>query len=296
MSGLFQRQPRRESRASDSGIVPTEQAAGTGDWRSYDQVAREYERVHASRTAHIAADLVTVAGILPGARVLDIGTGTGVVVEAAQATAGPDAVVIGVDASVPMVIEGRRARPGLRLAAAQVIDLPFRDGRFDVVTAAFVLSHFTRLDTAMFDILRVLAPGGRVAFSVWGEREDEFQRTWREMVEQVATKQLLSSAMQDVMPWEDRFRDPRRLEETLRETGLRPVRVERRQYRFEMSLEDYVTSREVAASGRFLRDMLGPRMWESFRERVRATYRDRFPDPLVDFRDVLLAVGTKPLS
>jgi ubiquinone/menaquinone biosynthesis C-methylase UbiE len=278
-------------------MVPTTGAGGaSGDWRSYDQVAADYERVHAPRTAQIGADLVTVAGVLPGERVLDIGTGTGVVAEAARQGAGDDTLVVGVDASLPMLLEARRARPSLRLAAAQAIDLPFRDARFDVVTAAFVLTHFTKYDTALHDILRVLTRGGRLAVSVWGEREDEFQRTWREQVEQVATKELLRGAMARAMPWEDRFRDPKRLEETLREAGLRPVRVERRQYRFEMSLEDYVISREVAASGRFLRDMLGPRMWDSFRDRVRALFRERFPDPLVDFRDVLLAVGTKPVS
>jgi SAM-dependent methyltransferase len=195
-----------------------------------------------------------------------------------------------------MLLEAHRARPALRLAAAQAIDLPFKEGRFDVVTAGFVVTHFTKYETALFDMLRVMTPGGRLAASTWGEREDEFQRTWREQVEQVATKEMLRGAMAKVMPWEDRFRDPRRLEETLREAGLRPVRVERRQYRFEMSLEDYVISREVAASGRFLRDMLGPRLWEPFRKRVRSLFRERFPDPLVDFRDVLLAVGTKPVS
>jgi ubiquinone/menaquinone biosynthesis C-methylase UbiE len=259
-------------------------------------VAAEYERVHAPRTAQIGADLVTVAGVLPGERVLDVGTGTGVVAEAAQRAAGEKTLVVGVDASLPMLLEGRRVRPASRLVASQAIDLPFRDARFDVVTAAFVLTHFTKYDTALHEILRVLTRGGRLAVSVWGEREDEFQRTWREQVEQVATKEMLRGAMAKAMPWEDRFRDPRRLEETLREAGLRPVRVERRQYRFEMSLEDYVISREVAASGRFLRDMLGPRMWEPFRERVRTLFRERFPDPLVDFRDVLLAVGTKPVS
>jgi hypothetical protein len=76
--------------------------------------------------------------------------------------------------------------------------------------------------------------------------------------------------------------------------GLHPVRVERREYRFQLSLEDYVTGREIAASGRFVRDMLGPEGWDSFRERARARFRERFPDPLIDFRDVLLAVGTKP--
>ena len=109
---------------------------GTGDWRSYDQVAEPYERVHSPRTSLVAADLVTVAGILPGERVLDVGTGTGVVAEAAMRAAGDGTMVVGVDASVPMVLEGHRSRPTVRLVAAQAIDLPFRDGRFDVVTAA----------------------------------------------------------------------------------------------------------------------------------------------------------------
>ncbi len=195
-----------------------------------------------------------------------------------------------------MLRVGVAARPGIRVAAAEAIDLPFRDGTFDAVTASFVLAHFRKYDTALFDMIRVLEPGGRLAVSAWGEAEDEFQRTWRELVEEVVPHEILQDALQRAMPWEDRFRDPHRLEEALRDAGLRPVEVQRREYRFQLSREDYVAGRETTASGRFIRDMLGPEGWDAFRGRGREAFAERFPEHMTDFRDVLLAVGTKPDS
>ena len=263
----------------------------SNDWRTYDSIADTYERIHGRRTGEVAADLVAMAGIGPGQRVLDAGTGTGVVAEAARVAG---ASVAGVDASLEMLLVGREARPDVPRAAAEAIDLPFRDGTFDVVTAGFVLSHFKRVETALFDLIRVLKPGGTLAVTSWGETEDEFQRTWRELVEGVATHELLDDAMRRAMPNEEAFRDRRRLEQTLRDAGLRPVRTELKEYRFVMSLDDYVDGRTTTVSGRFLRDMLGDRGWMSFLDRARVAFHDKFPDPITDFREVNLAVATKP--
>jgi trans-aconitate methyltransferase len=232
-----------------------------------------------------------MAGVAPGRRVLDVGTGTGVVAEAARSAG---ATAVGVDASLAMLRVARSSRPDVPVAAAEAIDLPFPDGTFDAVMAGFVLSHFVHVDTALFDLVRVLKPGGVLAVTTWGETEDEFQRTWRELVEDVATHELLDDAVRRAMPNEEHFRDRGRLEEALRDQHLHPVRVERREYRFVMSLDDYVDGRTTAVSGRFLRDMLGDEAWASFLDRARATFRERFPDPLTDFRDVNLAIATKP--
>jgi len=50
---------------------------------------------------------------------------------------------------------------------------------------------------------------------------------------------------------------------------------------------------EVWAVGRFAKEMLGDTAWAGFRERARTVFADRFPDPLHDRHDVLLAIGIK---
>ena len=56
------------------------------DWRSYDRTAETYERIHAPRFVEPARDLVALAGVRAGAKVLDVGTGTGVAAEVARDT------------------------------------------------------------------------------------------------------------------------------------------------------------------------------------------------------------------
>ena len=100
------------------------------DWRSYDLTAATYERVHAPRFAEPARDLAALAGVTAGARVLDVGTGTGV---AAAIAAELGARALGVDRSTGMLEAARRAHPEIPFLAAEAIDLPFADGTFDVV-------------------------------------------------------------------------------------------------------------------------------------------------------------------
>ncbi|HEX6130179.1 MAG TPA: methyltransferase domain-containing protein [Actinomycetota bacterium] len=260
-------------------------------WRTFDGVAEEYERIHAPRLADPARDLVAAAEIAAGELVLDVGTGTGVV---AQAAVDAGARAVGVDESVDMLAVARRERPRVALAAATAIDLPFRDGTFDVVLGGFVLASFAKVDTALFDLLRVVRTGGRVAFSVWGDgQQDAFQDAWEELVTTVVPPRMLVSAADEATPGRERFARREALQEVLYDAGLRNVRLEPRRYRWTYARDDYVAGLGVWTSGRFVRDMLGDAGWRSFLERARASFADRFPDPLSDFRDVVLAVGVK---
>jgi ubiquinone/menaquinone biosynthesis C-methylase UbiE len=263
------------------------------DWRSYDEVAGVYDRVRTEFHALPAADLVGLVAPPAGGRVLDVGTGTGAAALAASEAVGSEGFVVGIDPSMDML---RRARDrGVeRLVAGKALDLPFADASFDAITASFVIFLFTRYETALFDMVRALRPGGRMGVTTWGGTEDEFRRTWREVAESFVGKDLLKDAIHRVSPWEERFSDPRRLLETLREAGLRRVDVQRRDYRFTWSVDDYLAGRETSAAGRFLHDMLGESSWERFRQRVGEEFRSRFTDPIGDTSDVILAVGTKP--
>jgi ubiquinone/menaquinone biosynthesis C-methylase UbiE len=261
------------------------------DWRAYDEVGPEYLRVLAPRMALPARDLVDLLEPAPGWQVLDVGTGTGVV---ARELASRDGVrVVGIDIALGMLGQAHREDGGPSFAAAAAIDLPFRDSTFNGVTAAFVLSHFAKYDTALFDMLRVLRRDGHMGVTAWGPGGDEFLAAWTEVAEEFAETEILRDARQRAMPWDERFSDPNRLKDALYEAGLRHLRVERREYRFEMTAEDYLTGREIAATGRFLRTMLGEELWQRFRARARDVFADRFPPRFHDFRDVNLAVGTK---
>jgi ubiquinone/menaquinone biosynthesis C-methylase UbiE len=294
---------RRDAGPPSGAAVPSKgSAAGRHpdadelEWRSYDSVAATYARVADAITGLPAPDLIELLQVEPGARVLDVGTGTGATARAAAAAAKPGGLTVGVDPSMAMLVGGANKGGGPHYAAAVAIDLPFRDGTFTHVTMAFVLAHFERYETALFDILRVLRSGGRVGVLTWGpdEDNDEFRTAWREVLQEFAEPDVLSDAMHQVVPWEDRFADRDQLKQTLHDAGLRDIWIERRQYRTELSAEDYLDAAAAGAAGRFLHAMLGEELWGSFQRRAREIFAERFPPRFNDFRDVLLTVGHKP--
>lgn len=263
------------------------------DWRSYDAVAELYDRVRAPLHEGPAADLVALLELHPGQRVLDVGTGTGVAARAAQTATEPDGLVVGVDASLPMLRLAEER--GVRLTAqARALDLPFADGVFDAVMATFVIFFFKKYETALADLKRVIRPGGRLGVTTWGPIEDEFRRAWRETAEAFVGREMLTDAMRQAAPWERHFSDPAKLKEALRDAGFREIRVEERPYRHTIGLDDYIAGRETSATGRFLRGMLGEAVWERFHARVTEAFHERFPDPIGDTDDVLLATAVNP--
>jgi hypothetical protein len=105
---------------------------------------------------------------------------------------------------------------------------------------------------------------------------------------------MLASAYAGAAPGHERFKSRTNVEEALLDAGFRSVRTEVVKYRWTYSLDEYLDGLQVWATGRFTRNMLGEPGWASLRERARTLFAERFPDPLNDFRDVILATATKP--
>lgn len=128
---------------------------------------RHFAPMEAFTTAS-AASLVRFAGVTKGMRVLDIGCGTGVVaVTAARLGARVKAADL-----TPQLLE--RARENCRIAdvevewvEADVEQLPFDDGEFDIVLSQFAHMFAPRPEVAIAEMLRVLRSGGTIAFSTW---------------------------------------------------------------------------------------------------------------------------------
>jgi demethylmenaquinone methyltransferase/2-methoxy-6-polyprenyl-1,4-benzoquinol methylase len=106
--------------------------------------------------------LIELAAIAPGMRVLDLACGTGDVAYLASARG---ARVVGLDIT-PRMIALAKAKPhaGNRLAflVGDMTALPCGDGSFDIVTTGYGIRNVPRIDQALTEIRRVLAPGGTV--------------------------------------------------------------------------------------------------------------------------------------
>ena len=122
----------------------------------------------ATFTTPPAARLVRFAGVKAGQRVLDVGGGTGVV---AITAARLGATVTGSDLTPELLAQAREnaeiAGVQVEWREADVEKLPFADNEFDVVLSQFGHMFAPRPEFAVAEMLRVLKPGGTIAFSTW---------------------------------------------------------------------------------------------------------------------------------
>ena len=96
------------------------------------------------------------------ARVLDVACGTGDLSLSLFETTG--AGVVGTDFCRPMLaIAAGKTSGRIRLIEGDALDLPFRDGTFDVATIAFGLRNLSNVESGLAELSRVLKPGGWVA-------------------------------------------------------------------------------------------------------------------------------------
>ena len=134
------------------------------------EAARAYEALFVAALFEPWPRKVTEAvRIQPGQRVLDVACGTGVLTRAVRPIAGAAGYVAGLDPNPGMLTVARELDPGVDWRQGVAESIPFADGSFDVVVSQFGLMFFEDHALALREMLRVLAPKGRLGVAVWGE-------------------------------------------------------------------------------------------------------------------------------
>ena len=110
--------------------------------------------------------LITAIDPIPGQRILDVATGTGLV--AAELVRG-GADVVGLDQSDDMLAVAReRLGDRATLVRGEAERLPFADGEFDALTFTYLLRYVDDRAATMRELARVVRPGGRIGMVEFG--------------------------------------------------------------------------------------------------------------------------------
>jgi demethylmenaquinone methyltransferase/2-methoxy-6-polyprenyl-1,4-benzoquinol methylase len=132
--------------------------------RLFDETALDYDRIERilafGSGGWYRRQALARAGLGPGAAVLDVGFGTGLLAREALRLIGPRGSLIGVDPSEGMLAQSHL--PGVQLLSGTAEALPVADASVDFVTLGYALRHIGDVQAACREFHRVLRPGGTV--------------------------------------------------------------------------------------------------------------------------------------
>lgn len=141
----------------------------------WDRRARDWTCLQEARHRPLRRALLDALGSLRSLSLLDVGCGVGLLLrEAAER----GARVAGVDPTPELLEVAGWALPEVDLTSGPLHALPYRDGRFDVVTACNTVRYLDDQPAALAELARVVRVGGRVAIGDWADPAGSLTRAF----------------------------------------------------------------------------------------------------------------------
>jgi ubiquinone/menaquinone biosynthesis C-methylase UbiE len=163
---------------SDAGVGQQEQGNATGATRgaATDAATQAHFAARAARYSgggETSLAILDLAALRDGERVLDVATGTGMVLFRLAEQVGSAGLAAGVDFTTAMLAQASHRRDAESgpasgtpaLLAAHAAQLPFREASFDVVTCRLGVHHFSDPEAGLAAMAAVLRPGGRLVIA-----------------------------------------------------------------------------------------------------------------------------------
>lgn len=253
-------------------------AAQKQDWSAAAAGWKRWWPTFEQSAQRVSDRLVDLAGLKPGHRVLDLGTGLGEPAVTAARRVGPTGKVTAVDQATEMLALARERAAGLGLVQVEFHEMDaeqvvFPEQSFDAVLSRWGLMFLPDLETALHRIHAVLAAGGRLAAAVWAEpsRVPLISTTMGTLRRELG----LPPPAPDI-PSPFSLAEEGKLERTLRQAGFHGIQTERFAVTFGWpSPEDYMRfQQDIAAPAAALLAKESPErraaVWRAVAEAARA--------------------------
>jgi SAM-dependent methyltransferase len=234
------------------------------DWDAAAAGWKKWWPIFEGAAQHVSDRLVELAGVKPGARVLDIATGNGEPAVTAARLVGPAGRVVATDQSPGMLAIARERAAVLGLGNLDFYEsdgesLALSERDFDAVVCRWGFMFMPDIDRALTGIRSRMKAGARFATAVWSTADK---------VPMITLGADLVRKLAGLPPPPANALEPLRLADTsiltraLEGAGFTDVAIERRQVVFEFATPDAFTQfrREVAAPFRALLDRQIPEM------------------------------------
>ena len=130
----------------------------------FDQLAPTWDNELTQERLKSLGNIVKGLSIEPGCHVLDIGSGTGVLLPFLIAELGDDGEIVALDFSAEMLeqAQAKNFPPIVRFAQADVLAIPLADNSVDLAICNSAFPHFNDKVNALKEIVRVLRTNGRL--------------------------------------------------------------------------------------------------------------------------------------
>jgi ubiquinone/menaquinone biosynthesis C-methylase UbiE len=139
----------------------------------FDQLAPTWDKELTEERLERLGNIVKEVGIKPGNCVLDIGSGTGVLLPFLTAEMGGQGRIVALDLSAEMLVQAQAKNfpPLIGLAQADVLAFPMTDNSVDLAICNSAFPHFSDKVRALKEITRVLKTNGRLVICHTMSRE-----------------------------------------------------------------------------------------------------------------------------
>jgi len=142
---------------------------------TYDAAADHFDDEPLSFWEHIGKRTVTNLKLPSGAKVLDVGCGTGASALPAAQVVGQSGFVVGVDLSSRLLDRARAKATTAGLAnmefrLADMTALEYPDGNFNAVVSVFSIFFVPDMEGLVSELWRMVRSGGKLALTTWGPR------------------------------------------------------------------------------------------------------------------------------